>query len=440
MKKLIIGLLVATAFVCFVSISTLPAFAESEKLYIMNWYDYIDENLLDEFEVYYKEQTGKDLEVEYNKQDTNEIMITQASVANANIDLICPSEYAIQKLLTMDLIQPIGDEKEELWENVQPLFTTEINRTFSNLEINGTKVDLTDYFVPYMMGTLGILYNADIVTEADLNEGWGLLWNSANNPNLNKKIYMKDSIRDAYVAAVMRLKELERLPEGYEALTVQQLINNSDVALIDAAEKILKEQKSAVMGYSVDFDKDEMKAGRAYVDLAWSGDAVYIIEEAAENNVNLAYFVPEIGSNIWFDGWVLAKNSQNPTAAKMFMAFMNIPKNAIRNMLAIGYTSSVDPSVLQENDACLEILEENEINVEDFFANSVQYYDGSAELGVMKDFGNKESDLVNMWERVKNTGSLLVVYIIIGVIVVIVAVVAVVYVTNKNKKVRRKVN
>lgn len=449
MKRLLLLAVLIVTVLAAVTMMAAGCEKTDEMLYVMNWYEYIDEDLLGEFEEYYYEKTGKTISVVYITQDTNEIMITQtinadsaASGGKMNLDLVCPSEYAIQKLLTLDLIQPLGEKKEELWNGIQPLFTTEIQKTFSDLEINGQRVDLTDYFVPYMMGTLGIMYNTDKVTEKDLEEGWGLLWNSGNNPELKGKIYMKDSIRDAYVAAVMRLKETGELPVGYENMTAQQLINNSDDQLIAAVEEVLKAQKEQVMGYSVDFDKDEMKAGRAYVDLAWSGDAAYTIEEAAEEGVNLDYFVPESGSNIWFDGWVVTKKAQNPEAAIMFVEYLNQPVNAVRNMMAIGYSSAVEPEILRADEEAMEVLAENEYDEEEFFSNQVMYYTGTADLGVMKDFGNKESSLVNMWERVKaqdNDPTVLIFIIVIVVVAVLVAVALIIVFKNK-KSTRRKVN
>ena len=151
-RSLLLAVLIVTVLA---AVTMMAAGCEKtdEMLYVMNWYEYIDEDLLGEFEEYYYEKTGKTISVVYITQDTNEIMITQtinadsaASGGKMNLDLVCPSEYAIQKLLTLDLIQPLGEKKEELWNGIQPLFTTEIQKTFSDLVINGQRVDLTDYF------------------------------------------------------------------------------------------------------------------------------------------------------------------------------------------------------------------------------------------------------------------------------------------------------
>lgn len=446
MKKrnvFVMVLLLLAAFILMPSVKTVNA-ANEEVLNIINWGDYIDEDMLNdsfkEFVAYYKERTGKTIRVNYREYDTNEIMLTQV-MNNASIDMLAPSEYAIQKLLEKGMLQKIGDDKDDLWSNIEPMFKEHIDETFGDLTINGEKVDMTDYFVPYMWGTVGILYNKDVVTENDLKQGWGLLWNKAGNSELVGKIYMKDSIRDVYVAAVMYLKEEGRLPAGFENLSVVELINSTAQELIDAAEEVLIEQKEQKVQYSVDFDKEELIAGNAYLDLAWSGDAVYAIEEAKANGINLGYYVPESGSNIWFDGWVITKNAQNVPAAKMFIEFMNKPEYAVRNMISIGYPSGVAKAVLQASDEVKDILIENDYDVDEFFADEVRYFNGTMSMGVMKDFGKSEENLINMWERVKVHGNnpLTLVFIIVGVIVVIGAIVAVVVVMKNKSQRRRKV-
>lgn len=456
MKKntvFILAIIVLSALIVVPTAETVNA-ADVTTLNIVNWGDYIDTKLLEtdfkEFVDFYKARTGKDIKVNYREYDTNEAMLTQVMNSNS-IDMLAPSEYAIQKLLEKDLIQKIGtdEETEAFWSNIEPLFKTSIEETFGSVKVGDKEVDMTDYFVPYMWGTLGILYNKDVVTESDLKEGWGLLWNKAGNSKLTGKIYMKDSIRDIYVAAVMYLKENDRLPEGFKDKTVVELINSTDQALIDAAETVLIEQKSQKILYSVDFDKEEVIAGNAYLDLAWSGDAVYAIEEAKKSNINLGYYIPESGSNIWFDGWVITKNAPNPEAAKLFIEFMNRPDIAVRNMIAIGYTSGVSKEVLKASEEAKNVLTENDYDVDEFFNNEVQYFNGTMPMGVMKDFGDRESLLFGMLERVKiasapktdgDNSALVTVIIVVAVIVIIGAIVALV-VTKKNKAAtRRKVS
>ena len=381
------------------------SFAEEpdETLVIYNWGDYIDEDIEEEFEEYYESVTGKKLDIVYSTFETNEIMLTTVEKGEEIIDLVCPSEYAIQKLMEGGHLQKIDSSKISTFANVDSAIYDKVAEVFTGINVPGigASESMVDYFVPYMWGTLGILYNADVVTEEDLATGYGVLWNAGNNPELEGKILMKDSIRDSYVAAVMRLKELGRLPSGYENIPVQTLINTVDDTLMQAVEQILIEQSDALKGYEVDFGKAQMTSNRAYVDLAWSGDALW----AMEDGENLDYFVPEIGGNIWFDGWALLKNAQNVKAAYMFIDYLCRPEIAIRNAMAIGYTSALDKTAMMTSEDVLAIVEENEYDVEEYFNDELRYPDiaSATTLGVMKDFGERNSATIEMWERVKSS-------------------------------------
>ena len=381
------------------------SFAEEpdETLVIYNWGDYIDEDIEEEFEEYYESVTGKKLDIVYSTFETNEIMLTTVEKGEEIIDLVCPSEYAIQKLMEGGHLQKIDSSKISTFANVDSAIYDKVAEVFTGINVPGigASESMVDYFVPYMWGTLGILYNADVVTEEDLATGYGVLWNASNNPELEGKILMKDSIRDSYVAAVMRLKELGRLPSGYENIPVQTLINTVDDTLMQAVEQILIEQSDALKGYEVDFGKAQMTSNRAYVDLAWSGDALW----AMEDGENLDYFVPEIGGNIWFDGWALLKNAQNVKAAYMFIDYLCRPEIAIRNAMAIGYTSALDKTAMMASEDVLAIVEENEYDVEEYFNDELRYPDiaSATTLGVMKDFGERNSATIEMWERVKSS-------------------------------------
>ncbi len=421
MKKILsLSLVILLLSAILISGLTGCSFAEEpdETLVIYNWGDYIDEDIEEEFEEYYESVMGKKLDIVYSTFETNEIMLTTIEKGEEIIDLLCPSEYAIQKLMEGGYIQKLDYSKISTYSNVDPEIYNKVQEVFTHINVPGEGSDesMADYFVPYMWGTLGILYNTDVVTEEDLKEGYGLLWNSANNPELDGKILMKDSIRDSYVAAVMRLKELNRLPSGYENLSAQELINTVDDTLLKAVEEVLAEQSDALKGYEVDFGKAQMTSNRAYVDLAWSGDALW----AMEDGENLDYFVPEIGGNIWFDGWVMLKNAQNKEAAYMFIDYLCRPDIAMRNAMAIGYTSAIDKDVLMASEDAIAILEENEYEVDEFFEDTRRYPDiaNATNLGVMKDFGQRNSATIEMWERVKSNkqDNMWILWVVIAVV------------------------
>ena len=463
MKKIIMALCLVLVLVLMVTVFVACDKTDSEgnaidTLVVYNWEDYIDESAetsrIEAFKEYYKETTGRSIDIVYSTFDTNETMLAKVLNNDASsVDLICPSDYAIQKLMVNDRLESltglINQYKDELelrnlktgtLQNTEDAFSDAIRAEFSEIEVNGQIVSMEDYMVPYMMGTLGILYNVNYVTEEDIAAGWGILWNKAGNPDLENKILVKDSVRDTYVAAVMYMKQEGLLPDGYENKTVQELINCTDSALLKAAEDVLTEQRDHIAGYEVDFGKDDMLNEIVYVDLAWSGDALWAIEESYDEETDecyLDYFVPtdEDGKqtgNIWFDGWVIPKTASNKKAALLFIDFMNDPNNAIYNSIYIGYTSAVAIDrmmyefddegniVYQEghegeegyeviNETVYEILLDNEYAEEgddydfSYFEDERRYptLGDTSQLGVMRDFGDRTEAAITMWENAK---------------------------------------
>lgn len=431
MKKTISFILIA-ALACALALVLASCNKTSgDKLIVYNWEDYISEDVIADFEAYYKEKTGKDIKVQYSTFDTNETMLTKIINNDAQVDVICPSEYAIERLLKKGLLAKLDLDAMPNYGNTDVMIRDAIDSVFGNVDTPSGKVNMNDYFAPYMWGTLGIIYNTDKVTPTDLEQGWGLLWNKAGNPILNGKILMKDSIRDAIAATVFYLKENDRLPESAKGRTVQELINEVNKELLDAIEVALKEQKPHLKGYEVDFGKDDMVGGIAYVDLAWSGDAMWAIGEAD----NLDYFVPTSGSNIWFDGWVIPASSTQKEAAQEWINFLCLPDIAMKNMMEIEYTAALSPEVLQESSEAIEVLLDNGYNIEAFFSDIRRYPTDVAHLGIMQDLGEGNDQAIDMWERVKASSNNIwvIVFSILGGIIIIGGIV-VFFITRKKRR------
>ncbi len=439
MKRFISASLSLLLVFTLIAAVTPSAFAQTEKLVIYNWEDYISPDWEEGFVSYYKSLTGNDIEITYTTFDTNETMLTKIKTGAAEVDVVCPSEYAIERLYKDNLLLKLDWSDTSLYKNVNNVDKKIIETIDKTFTVNDGK--FSDYMMPYFWGTLGILYNPEFVKEEDLKKGWGLLWNENGNEQLNGKILMKDSIRDTYAAAVMYLKEYGKLPAGYENKTTAELINCTDEAMLNAAEEALKAQKSILKGYEVDFGKDDMLQKSAYVDLAWSGDAVYAIECGEEEGVTLDYFVPEIGGNIWYDGWAIPITCKNQKAAQIFIDYMNTPSVAAANMMEVGYTSAVDKEIITADSKAIAIIEENEYDVEEFFSYSVRYPEITDKLGVMVDYGEKNDICVAMWERVKSEGNSTLKIIIIVVVsaLVVVGVIFAVAKLSGGKKRRRRV-
>lgn len=427
-NKKIVATVVTAAIIFALSITVIVLVTQStkvEKLVIYNWADYIEPDVLTDFEDEYEQATGRKIKVIYSTFETNETMITEIMKGDSQIDLVCPSEYAIQKLLVAGKLNKLNMDESDYSNlvNVEPAIHEKIGEVFGNIEVDGSSVSMLDYFVPYMWGTLGILYNADKVTEDDLAAGWGLLWNAANNPALEGKILMKDSVRDVYAAAITYLIENNLLPAEYEGKSIEELINTVDDTLLNAVESVLRTQRDHLKGYEVDFGKDDMIRGVAYVDLAWSGDALWAIEEGELEGVNLDYFVPQTGGNLWFDGWVIPTSAKNTDAAKMFIDYLCRPDIAMRNAMEIGYTSAVSPDAfLDENNPysveAIDYLIECEYEVSDYFEDERRYPVFDETLGVMRDFGATNEEVVAMWERVKGDDPfpLTLVWLLLGIV------------------------
>ena len=426
MKKLLaIAAVIAAAVSCSSN--------REQILKVYNWSDYIDESVLPEFEEWYKAQTGEDIKVVYQTFDVNETMLSKIEKGHEDYDVVCPSDYIIERMLNTGLILPldfasIPDSINYIALNKSPYML----KMFK--EIN-PKFDANDYSVPYMWGTTGILYNTKEVTAEEAGT-----WDVIRNPKFAGRILIKDAPRDVYGPVLIYLKQKE-LAEG--SVTLQELMWDSSDESIAAVESYLKQVKDGVLGWEADFGKEQMTKDRGVVSLNWSGDAVWAIEEAAEVGVSLDYIVPEEGSTVWFDGWVIPKYAKNVKAASYFIDFMCRPDIAIRNMEETGYVAANGAIEVLES----QIDDEYEpINLTYFFGadadsvrvNPVLYPDQAVidRCALEHDWGQDTDKLLAMWARVKGDNANSMTYIII--VVALAALAAGYIVSKKNKRGHKK--
>ena len=426
MKKLLaIAAVIAAAVSCSSN--------REQILKVYNWSDYIDESVLPEFEEWYKAQTGEDIKVVYQTFDVNETMLSKIEKGHEDYDVVCPSDYIIERMLNTGLILPldfasIPDSINYIALNKSPYMLKMFR------EIN-PKFDANDYSVPYMWGTTGILYNTKEVTAEEAGT-----WDIIRNPKFAGRILIKDAPRDVYGPVLIYLKQKE-LAEG--SVTLQELMWDSSDESIAAVESYLKQVKDGVLGWEADFGKEQMTKDRGVVSLNWSGDAVWAIEEAAEVGVSLDYIVPEEGSTVWFDGWVIPKYAENVKAASYFIDFMCRPDIAIRNMEETGYVAANGAIEVLES----QIDDEYEpINLTYFFGadadsvrvNPVLYPDQAVidRCALEHDWGQDTDKLLAMWSRVKGDNANSMTYIII--VVALAALAAGYIVSKKNKRGHKK--
>ena len=229
----------------------------SQILKVYNWSDYIDETAISEFEEWYAEQTGEKVKVIYQTFDINETMLSKIEKGHEDYDVVCPSDYIIERMLQNDLLLPLnrdfGSTPNYIDENLSPY----IRACFDKMEGNGKNAN--DYSVGYMWGTTGILYNAKYVTDEEAST-----WDVIRNPKFADRIFIKDSARDVYSQIIMKVKEQE-LAAG--TVTMDGLMNYTSDADIAAVEDYMKQVKPLVAGWEADFGKDQMVQELGYVNL-----------------------------------------------------------------------------------------------------------------------------------------------------------------------------
>ena len=297
-KPLLLALSACTAAVLFLSGCNSNS-QPKESLYIYNWAEYIDPEVITMFE----KETG--IQVSYDEFETNEIMYPVIEAGAISYDLVCPSDYMIQKMIENDLVSEINFDNIPNYSNIDEMQLT------SAKEFDPEN----KYSVPYCWGTVGILYNKSMVKEPV--DSWGILWDTKYEDN----ILMQKSVRDAFGITLKYL--------GYS-------LNTTDENALEEAKQMLIEQKRSgvVQAYVVDEVRDKMIGNEAAIGVIYSGEAIYTQLE----NPNLEYVIPKEGSNIWIDSLVIPKNAKHKENAEAFINFVCRPEIAKMNFDFITYS------------------------------------------------------------------------------------------------------
>ena len=363
---------------------------ETINLRVLNCEDYIGEDdivpfwdeaeeesyagVLEAFSAYEWEVNHKKVNVIYDTFDTNETMLSSLKTGKSTYDLICPSDYTIQKMMSLGMLEPFD-------EGALPNYDAYVSKYLlgkmkeikaENGDGSGELHEINEYAKGYMWGTLGITYNPALVAKTagiseeevkyDMND-WNSLWDKKYKGIMS----IKDSMRDTYSVGIMRLfdKEIREEMEAsgyftpgsyelkedcyddalanYSPKLATDFFNKCDEETVKKVEKVLLELKGNVFGFEVDSGKDDIVKGLVGMNLAWSGDAVYSLDRAEhEADQTLYYSVPKTGGNIWFDGWVMPKSdSLHKAEAQEFVDFLSHPAIATADMSSIGYTSFI---------------------------------------------------------------------------------------------------
>ena len=401
----------------------------SHILKVYNWADYIDEELLEEFEDWYFEQTGENVEIIYQTFDINETMLSKIELGHEDYDVVCPSDYIIERMLKNDLLLPLDfdfGKTPNYIENVAPY----IDEKFSQIE--GSGKDARDYSVGYMWGTVGLIYNPRYVENAGS-------WEMLRNPAYKGKVLMKDAFRDVYTALLIGLNR-EAIDAGEKDMNA--LTFDTSEESIKLVEDYLNSFKESVSGWEADFGKEQMTKELAWINLSWSGDAQWAIDEAAEMGMDLRYTIPSEGSVVWFDGWVIPKYAKNIKAASYFINFMCKPENAIRNMDMTGYVSVIGGDEILE--AMTDSTEYEALDASYFFGekadsvclNHIMYPDKATVERCAMLHDTDTNALLQMWSRVKGSNASAWTFILIFIVLggLIAAVIMKYYRKNRRKK------
>ena len=333
--------------------------ADGGELYVYNWGEYIDEDVISQFE----EETG--ITVVYDLFETNEEMYPVIEAGAVNYDVVCPSDYMIQKMRENDLLAELNFDNIPNIDQIDPAYM-EMSQAFD---------PENKYSVPYCWGTVGILYNTKLLDELGVPAPtkWADLWDE----RLSGEILMQDSVRDAFMVALKK--------DGYS-------MNSESRDELEQAKQELIDQKPLVQAYVIDQVRDKMIGGEAAVGVIYSGEMLYIQDEVANLGLDydLEYVIPEEGTNLWLDSWVIPKNAKNKENAEKWIDFMCRPEIAKANFEYITYPTP--------NKGAFELLDEEMQNNKAVFPdiNSLKNSE------VYKYLGDETDAVYNeLWKEVK---------------------------------------
>lgn len=324
---------------------------KEEVVYVYSWGDYIDPEVVKLFE----KETG--IRVILDEFDTNESMYPRVAEGAVHYDVLCPSDYMIQKLISNDLIQPLDFTK---LPDAKKYIGEEFFKQAESFD-PGNK-----YSVPYCWGTVGIIYDKTKVTEPV--DSWNILWSD----KYTGQILMQDSARDSMMIPLKLMGKS---------------LNETDKDVLAQAQEMLIKQKPLVQAYVVDEVKDKLINSEATMGVIFSGEAPIILKE----NPNMAFIIPKEGTNLWIDGWVITKDAQNVDNAHKFIDFMCRPKVAAQNFEHLGYSTP--------NTGVRELVEDEELKNSPIAFPSPEIYKGQE---TYKYLGNQMDEYYNsLWMKVK---------------------------------------
>lgn len=283
-------------------------------LNVYNWGEYISDGSDDLMDVNAQFEQEYGVRINYKTYESNESMYTLLESGAAEYDVVIPSEYMIGKMIQEDMLAKLNFDNIPNYRYIDKTYTEILNKPYE-----GTDISINDYCVPYTWGTVGIFYNKKYVDEADLAQGWDILWNE----KYAGKIYMFDNARDSFAIALKKL--------GY-------FMNTLNPDEWRAAYEELAKQKPLVQGYFMDQVFQKMTNEEGWLAPYYSGDGANMIT-GDDGNENIGYFVPHQGTNLFVDAMCVLKTSENKEWAEKYIDFMCRPDVATANAEYICYST-----------------------------------------------------------------------------------------------------
>lgn len=354
MKKLLSFLLLFSLVASLTACGNNNKNYENGEVYVYNWGEYIDPTCIDMFEDEYH------IKVIYDMFETNEEMYPQIEKGSVSYDCICPSEYMIEKMKENDLLYELDFDKIPEYKNIS-------KDSIGYLR----QANIDKYSVPYMQGSVGILYNKTLLDEKGLPypETWADLWKE----EYKGEILMQNSVRDAFMVALKK--------NGLS-------MNTTSDKELEMATYDLIEQKPLVQAYVVDQVRDKMVSGEAMIGVIYSGEVLYVSHESEDYEYK--YVLPSEGTNVWYDAWVITKDSKNIDNAHKWLDFMCRPDIAKMNCEFITYESP--------NTEALKIIDSEYILDDSIVINNAP----SSKNEIYRHLGEAEELYNEKWKRVKS--------------------------------------
>lgn len=338
-------------------------------LNVYNWGEYISDgsegsfDTVREFEKWYQETYNQKVTVNYSTFASNEDMYSKISSGAVSYDVIIPSDYMIARMANEGLLLPLNFDNIPNYQYIKDTF-------------KGLYYDPNDqYSIPYTYGIVGVIYDANVVDEADTGS-WDLLWND----KYTGKILQFNNSRDAFGTAMYKL--------GID-------VNTTDKANWDKAYDELIAQRPLVKSYVMDEIYNMMESGEAAVGAYYAGDYFTMVDAQSEN-VDLQFYYPE-NTNFYVDAMCIPSCAQNKELAEIFINYMLSEEPAIANAVYTYYASP--NSIVYTNDGYIEEMGDDVMEV--LYPELGSFSEAYNKLA----YKNLDSDTLNnlntLWENVK---------------------------------------